>query len=111
MGFLGGALLMLRIAARYSFQGGGLVWTVGVLTAIAFFSNVLWLPIGTFFATRRPSVWTALLIGAASSLFGCLLIMVRDPRLAIAVFARVFYILLPVGLLTGYLVWYVAVRR
>ena len=107
MAFLGGALIMLRMVGPYAFQGGTRS-TLRVLTVVAFFSNVIWLPIGTYFATRRPSVWIALLIGAASSLFGCFLMMPAYPGMAFRVFRAFLPILIPTGVVTGYLVWRVS---
>lgn len=109
MAFLGGALVLLSAQGDHRSDFRVLTSSAFILlTIIAFYSNVIWLPIGTYFATRRPPVWTALLIGAASSLVGCLLVISNDPEMAIGVFQRRFYILVPIGTVTGYLVWRVS---
>jgi hypothetical protein len=99
-----GTYLILWLAHPPSGGAEALAWFgVGFRIAliVIFASNFLWLPVGVAFAKSRPKLSTALLIGAISPLLGCLLL---GSFFGFAIFAKLFYFLVPVGMVTGYLV-------
>src|SRR6266581_3240633 len=74
MAIIGTALVTMRLMAS---SGSTLAWLMvnrRLIPIVIFLSNFIWLPVGVAFARNPPSLWTALLIGAASPLVGCLLI-------------------------------------